>query len=116
MKTLKWRQFAAVAAMAGAALVSFTASATGGTVPTFKEAPKLDGDRQFCVDKENGVYEHPDCRVHYQCSRHLAAEVKCPDGQVFDASRNPDDEPGKSYCAAPDAVSHVDCSGVALHK
>ncbi len=116
MKIFKRWQFAAGAAMAGAVLVSFSASAAVVSVPGFKDSPKLEGDRQFCVDKDNGVYEHPDCRVHYQCSHHLAAEVKCPDGQVFDASANPDDNPAKSYCAAPDQASHFDCNGLALHK
>ena len=116
MKTLKWRRFAAGAAMAGAALVSFTASATGGAVPSFKDAPKLDGDNEFCLDKDNGPYEHPDCRVRYQCTRHLVAEVKCPEGQVFDADLNPDDVAGKAYCTVPEKASHVDCEGLALHK
>ncbi len=116
MKTYKLLQLAAGAAMAGAVLVSFSASAAVASVPGFKDAPKLEGDRQFCVDKSNGVYEHPDCRVHYQCSRHLAAEVKCPDGQVFEASTNSDDDPAKSYCVAPEQASHFDCSGLGLHK
>lgn len=115
MKSLKWRQLAARSAMIGAVLASFAAAAASG-VPTFKEAPKLDGDRNFCVGQDDGAYEHPDCRVHYQCSHGLAAEVKCPDGQVFDAAKNPDGDPGKSYCAAPEAASHLDCSGLALHK
>jgi hypothetical protein len=115
MKTLKLRQLAAGAAMAGAVLVSFSASAVG-SVPSFKDAPKLEGDREFCLDKSNGSYEHPDCRVHYQCSRGLAAEVKCPEGQVFDASKNPDDDPAQSACVVPEQASHVDCSGLALHK
>jgi len=116
MKTIRWRRLAAGAALTGAMLVSFTAAAAAAAVPSFKDAPKLEGDREFCLDKSNGTYEHPDCRVHYQCSRGLAAEVRCPDGQVFDASKNPDDDPAKSYCVVPEQASHVDCSGLALHK
>jgi hypothetical protein len=115
MKMLKWQQLVAQSLVAGAALVSFAAAAAS-SVPSFKDAPKLDGDREFCLDQQDGAYEHPDCRVHYQCAHHLAAEVKCPDGQVFDASKNPDGDPARSYCAAPESASHVDCSGLALHK
>jgi hypothetical protein len=115
MKMSKWRQLAARAAMIGAVLVSCSAAAAS-SVPSFKDAPKLEGDRDFCLDQVDGVYEHPDCRVHYQCSRHLAAEVKCPEGEVFDLSKNPDGDSGKSACVAPEAASHVDCSGLALHK
>ena len=116
MKTLNLARLMAGVVTAGVALLSSPAFAAADSVPSFKDAPKLEGDREFCLDKSNGSYEHPDCRVHYQCSRGLAAEVKCPDGQVFDASRNPDDDPAKSYCVAPDQASHVDCSGLALHK
>jgi len=115
MKMSKWRQLAAQTAMIGAVLVSFSAAAAGN-VPSFKDAPMAEGDASFCMSKEDGVYEHPDCRVYYRCKHNVATEQKCPDGQVFDASKNPDDVPGKAYCSAPQSVAHVDCNSLAFQK
>jgi hypothetical protein len=54
--------------------------------------------------------------VRYACDGGLAVQVACPDGQVFDASKNPDNDPNKSFCSAPEAAQHNDCSGIALSK
>ena len=110
MKTLKWR-LAVRTAMLGVAVVSFAAAAAGN-VPSFKDAPKIRGDAEFCMDQQDGVYAHPDCRAYYRCEHQRVAETNCPDGQVFDSSAND----GKSYCAAPSAVAHYDCSDLALRS
>lgn len=115
MKMSKWRQLAVQAAMVGAVLVSFSAAAAGN-VPSFKEVPAIKGDASFCIGQTDGVYEHPDCRVYYRCSKNIATQVNCPDGQVYDDTKNPYDEAGKSYCGVPATVPHFDCGGLALQK
>ena len=112
MSMPNWRNPAARHILLGAVLVSAPAWA----IPSFSEAPVVRGDANFCVSKDDGAYAHPDCRVYYSCDRGLAAQVACPPGQVFDEAKNRDGDPGKSYCATPEAASHVDCGGLALKK
>ncbi len=111
MKQQTWRYLAACSTAFAAMALSFSASAG---IPTFKEVPAQRGDSDFCVGKDDGTYEHPDCRVRYSCKRGMASQVTCPEGQVFDPSKNPDDNPTLSYCSAPETMKHVDCSGVRL--
>ena len=113
MKQQAWRYLAVPCTAIAAVVLSFSASAG---IPTFQEVPAQRGDSDFCVGKDDGTYEHPDCRVRYQCKRGMASQVSCPTGQVFDANKNPDDNPAQSYCSAPEEVKHVDCSGVSLVK
>lgn len=113
MKQQTWRHLAVHSTMVAAMALSFP---TWAAVPTFSEAPAAKGDPNFCLDQSDGAYEHPDCRVRYSCRKGLAAEQRCPDGQVFDASKNPDDNPTLSYCSVPESVKHVDCSGIGLVK
>jgi hypothetical protein len=113
MKTLNWRH-AVRAAVMGAALVSFAAAAA---VPSFKQAAPAQGDPNFCLGKDDGSYRHPDCRVRYSCAGGLAEQVSCPEGQVFDASKNRGDDPAKSYCSAPEQLGTPnDCGGIAVGK
>jgi len=113
MKTLNW-QFAARAVLIGAVMASFAAAAS---VPGFKQAPASQGDPNFCQGKDDGAYRHPDCRVRYSCAGGLAEQVSCPEGQVFDASKNRGDDPAKSYCSAPEQLGAAnDCGGIAIGK
>lgn len=100
-------------ALAGVLACSFAAAAD---VPSLKAAPMTPGDPSFCVAKDDGSYRHPDCRVRYVCSGGLATQVACPDGQVFDSAKNPDDDPSKGYCSLPAQAQRYDCSGIALIK
>jgi len=111
MKQQTWRHLAMRSTVAAVAVLSFSAWAGA---PSFKEAPALNGDGNFCVGQDDGNYEHPDCRMHYSCKKGLASQVACPTGQVFDAAKNPNDDPSISYCSAPETVTHLDCSGVNL--
>jgi len=113
MKQQSWKHNAVRAIVVVTAALSFSAWAE---VPSFKEAPAASGDREFCLDKTDGTYEHPDCRMRYSCKRGIASQVACPSGQVFDAAKNPDDKAGLSYCSAPEAMSHLDCTGISLVK
>jgi hypothetical protein len=99
----------AVGVILGGVILSLPAFAG---VPMFSQVPLVKGEEDFCLDKQDGAYQHPDCRVYYSCRRHTEAEVKCPEGQVFDADKNPSDDPGKSYCSAPESVASLDCGGV----
>lgn len=99
----------AVGVTLGAIVLSFSAFAA---VPLFSQVPLVHGEDDFCLAKFDGAYQHPDCRVYYSCRRHTEAEVKCPDGQVFDPDKNPSDDPAKSYCSAPESVANLDCGGV----
>lgn len=114
MKKLK-RQAAARVAVFAAAVISFAAAANG--IPSFSEVPAAKGDPNFCLGKDDGAYRHPDCRVRYSCDGGLAEQIGCPDGQVFDASKNRGNDPAKSYCSAPaDLGTPNDCGGIAPGK
>ena len=113
MKQQKWRHLAAYSTVFAAVALSFSASAG---VPTFQEVPAQRGDPDFCVGKDDGPYEHPDCRVRYSCKKGLASQVSCPTGEVFDEAKNPDDNPALSYCSAPASVKQVDCGSISLVK
>lgn len=99
----------AVGVILGGVILSFPAFAA---VPLFSQVPPVKGEDDFCLAKYDGAYQHPDCRVYYSCRRHTEAEVKCPEGQVFDPDKNPSDDPGKSYCSPPEKVADLDCGGV----
>jgi len=114
MKQQTWRHLAVCSTVVAAVALSFSAAAAA--VPSLKDVPALRGDSDFCIGKDDGSYEHPDCRVRYSCKRWMASQVSCPDGQVFDPTKNPDDNPALSYCSAPESVKHVDCTGVGLVK
>jgi len=111
MKQQTWRHLTACSTALAAVALSFSASAG---VPTFKEVPAQHGDADFCVGKDDGAYEHPDCRVRYSCKRGLAYQVTCPAGEVFDADKNPDNNPALSYCSAPESTKHVDCGSLSM--
>ncbi len=111
MNKLTWRSLAVRSIAVTAMALSYSAWAG---VPSFTQAPAIVGDSNFCLGKDDGSYAHPDCRVRYSCSRGAASQVNCPDGQVFDARKNADDDPALSYCSAPEKASRVDCSGLAL--
>src|SRR5882757_349657 len=111
MKKLTWRSLAVRSTAVAAMALSYSAWAG---VPSFTQAPAIVGDSNFCLGKDDGSYSHPDCRVRYSCSRGAATQVNCPDGQVFDAHKNGDDDPALSYCSVPEKASRVDCSGLAL--
>jgi hypothetical protein len=85
-------------------------------VPSFSQVPAIKGNPNFCMGKDDGAYKHPDCRVRYACDGGAASQVNCPSGQVFDPAKNPDDNPAKAYCGAPQSVDHVDCSGIGMVK
>jgi hypothetical protein len=104
--------------VAGAALVAAIgiSSSAWARVPTFQEAPALKGDSDFCLGKDDGSYEHPDCRMHYSCKRGIATQVSCPEGQVFDSDKNPNDNPAMSYCSVPAKDSSVDCDSIHMVK
>ena len=112
MNNRVWRLAAGLAVL-GAMMVAGSAAAA---VPSFSDVPAISGDPNFCISKDDGAYKHPDCRVYYSCSSGIASQVDCPSGQVFDATKNPDDDPAKSYCAAPQSAAHVDCSELAVKK
>lgn len=99
----------AVGVILGSAILSCSAAAA---VPLFSQVPAVQGEPDFCVGKDDGTYQHPDCRVYYSCKGYAEAQVKCPDGEVFDPNKNPNDDPAKSYCGAPASVADLDCSGL----
>ncbi len=104
--------------VAGATLIAAAgiSSSAWARVPTFQEAPAIKGDSDFCLGRTDGVYDHPDCRMHYACKKGIATQVACPDGEVFDADKNPSDSPALSYCSAPAKDSSVDCDSIRLVK
>jgi hypothetical protein len=110
MKQQIWRHLAVCSTVVAAAALSFSAAA--GAVPSFKDVPAILGEPDFCIGKQDGSYEHPDCRVRYSCKRGMASQTSCPDGQVFDPNKNLNDNPTLSYCSAPESVKHVDCSNL----
>ena len=99
----------AVGVILGSMILSFSAAAA---VPLFSQVAAVPGEADFCVGKDDGAYQHPDCRVYYSCKGYMASQVKCPEGEVFDPEKNPNDDPGKSYCSAPASVAQLDCGGL----
>jgi hypothetical protein len=103
--------------MIGGMVVSLSAAAANVTsVPSFSQAPMFTGESDFCVGQPDGAYQHPDCRVYYRCSHGTEAQMKCPEGEVFDPNKNPNDVEGRDYCGVPQSVANADCSDVKMVK
>jgi hypothetical protein len=114
MKSGQARRAAAGFAVFTAVILSLPVAAA--PLPSFSEAPVTSGQSDFCAGQPDGTYQHPDCRVYYRCDKGGEAQVKCPEGQVFDPDKNPNDVAGRAYCGAPESVAHVDCSEVKLKR